>query len=40
MTYTIPNVLVTTDWVAGHAMDTGVLWRFGGLESCRRFQLH
>jgi len=24
MTYTIPNVLVTTDWVAGHAMDTGV----------------
>ena len=24
MPYTIPDVLVTTDWVAGHAMDTGV----------------
>jgi len=24
VTYTVPNVLVTTDWVAGHAKDTGV----------------
>ena len=24
MTYAVPNVLVTTDWVAGHAKDTGV----------------